>query len=152
MLSNKQPGPIRTYKTFFKACRTLQRYGFVFGFEPTVAKVYDDRNGRANAHCIWWRAPWGSYWNPIEVIHHVYYSTSSNVWTPAILARDVIGLPVAKYDELTLAYHEAEGHLLSLRERLCAALDLVEVPIHERPSYRRRKRRKKKCRPRSPQD
>jgi len=142
MLAKKKPKPITTYKDFFRACHTIRsKYGFQFHFHSTCAKVYDE-HGRADANAIWWSATrGGSLWNPIEVINYVFYETSTGLWRMANMARPQVGLPLDKFDELVMAYRESEGHLTSLRERMCKALGLDEVPIHERPSYKRRRRK-----------
>lgn len=143
MLCKTKKPPITTYKDFFRACRALRKYGFKFQFVSTVAKVRDDY-GTAEANAIWYRSPSTSYWNPIEVIHYVFYATSTGVWTPATMARPEIGLPHDKFEELVAAYRESRGHLLSLRARMCKALDLEEIPIDQRPSYKRRKRKRRR--------
>jgi hypothetical protein len=87
--------------------------------------------------------PSHGYFDPIEVIHHVFYSVSTRVWKLGTLTRKDVGLSVKKYNELQLAWREAPGHLLTLRARMVAAFDLVEVPINERQSFKRKRRRKK---------
>ena len=136
MLSKKKPPPITTYKNFFKALRLSQdKYGLEFDFVQTGAEAWDDE-GFACADVLWHRSPSGSYWNPIQVVHHVFFSPEKKLWVPSENAAREIGLPPKKYQELMLVYREARGHIVSLRQRMCDAVGLEVVPINERDSYR----------------
>jgi len=136
VIAKKKPPPIRSYKNFFKALRLCHdKYGFEFEFHQTNAQIFDD-NGYASTNAIWHRSQSSALWNPVEVVHYVFYATQKEVWMPASMAYQEIGLPHEKYTELVLAYREARGHYTHLRERLCDALGLEEVPVNERSSYR----------------
>lgn len=136
MLSKKKPPPITTYKNFFKALRLCQdKYGFEFKFYAVGDTVWDDE-GRATANCIWCRSQSMSIWNPIEVVHHVFYSATPRAWMPGSMAYKEIGLPQSKYEELVLAYNEARGHYVRLRAHMCDALGLEDIPVNERATYR----------------
>lgn len=136
MLSKKKPPPLDTYKNFFKALRLCQdKYGFKFKFYEVGETVWDD-DGYAVGNCIWCRSSSMSIWNPIEVVHHVFFSAAPRLWVPHQMAYKEIGLPQRKYEELVLAYREARGHHMRLRAQMCDALGLEDVPVNQRTTYR----------------
>lgn len=136
MLAKKKAPPITNYLNFFKALRLChEKYGFEFKFYQGGTPVWDD-HGWAYQNCIWCSSSSMSLWNPIEVVHHVFYSPKPRLWCPASIAYKEIGLPQNKYEELVLAFQEARGHYIRLRVEMCEALGLKEVPVSRRPSYR----------------
>lgn len=136
MLAKKQPPPITTYQNFFKALRLCQdKYGLKFQFYSVGEAIWDDE-GRAMPDTVRHRSGSFSLWNPVEVVHHVFYSPKPRLWVPGDLAYEAIGLSRKKYNELVLAYREARGHYVQLRDEMCDALGLEDIPIKERATYR----------------
>lgn len=135
-MKNKERPPITTYSEFFRACRGLvASHGieFHFGEGCPVFILSEDRQYIVPIRPVYWEHPCTSIWGPESVIHHVYYTTSSNdPWLPGITAFERLGLSESKRLALRAAQCEAVGHSAMLRQRLLRACSLKEVPHHKR--------------------
>lgn len=134
-MARKVYPPITTFKDFFKVLRIAhERREYEFEFKQTMFPIWDD-NGWAYGNAVYYRAPDTSLWSPASVVDRAFYSPDDKTWSPESMSWQHMGMPKEKYLELVLVFHERTGFLMPLRERLCEAVGLEEVPICERSSY-----------------
>lgn len=127
--------PITSFRAFMKALKCArERHGYEFMFCQTFHPIWDEE-GWAYGNAIFHNSPESSFWTPMSVVDRAFYSPNNRTWSHEGMAWKNMGMPHEKYLELLLACHERSGHLVSLREQLCDAVGLVEIPIHERDSY-----------------
>ena len=134
-MARKVYPPITSFNAFMKAlARAHERRGYKFLFKQTFFPIWDDE-GWAYGNAIYYQAPDTSFWTPTSVVDRAFFSPDDKTWSPEGMAWKNLGLPKGKHLEIVLASHEQSGHLISLRERICEAVGLEEIPICKRSSY-----------------